>query len=105
MIDGHEGEQAPPSEPEEPRDPISAQRFALHAAIELQAGASREAARENALAAMGEHDAAAAAIVLPAPPAMEPDVFVSHVRRLTSALNASVAAGSSIKLETAVQSG
>ena len=88
MIDGHEGEQAPPSEPEEPRDPISAQRFALHAAIELQAGASREAARENALAAMGEHDAASAAIILPAPPAMDADVFASHIRRLTGALDA-----------------
>ena len=54
---------------------------------------------------MGEHDAASAAIILPAPPTMDADVFASHIRRLTSALNASVAAGSSIKLETAAQSG
>ena len=88
MIDGREGEQALPSDPEEPRDPISAKRFAFHAAIETQAGASREEARENALATMGEHDAASAAILLPAPPAMDADVFASHIHRLTGALDA-----------------
>ena len=101
MIDGREGEQALPSDPEEPRDPISAKRFALHAAIELQAGASREAARENALAAMGEHDAAAAAIVLPAPPPMDADVFASHIRRLTGALDAVARVTAAAKLITA----
>ena len=88
MIDGREGEQSLPSDPEEPRDPISAKRFAYHAEIETQAGASREEARENALAAMGEQDAAFAAIILPAPPAMDADVFASHIRRLTGTLDA-----------------
>jgi intracellular multiplication protein IcmO len=101
MLDGREGERAHPSGPQTPRDPINAGRLALHTAIELQAGASRDDARANARAAIGERDAAAAAIILPAPPAMEPDVFGSHVRRVTAALNAAAHAAASAKLDDA----
>ena len=55
-------------------------------AIELAAGATPAQAREAALAAMGERDAAFSAIVLPEPPAMPPADFLAHVRGLTHAL-------------------
>jgi len=88
MLDGREGERPVPADPEAPQDPIDAQLFALHVATEMAAGASRADARASALAAMGERDAAAAAITLPTPPAMEPALFAAHVRRLNGALRA-----------------
>ena len=92
MLDGREGERPVPSDPEAPHDPIDAQVFALHVATEMAAGASRAEARARALAAMGEWDAAVAAITLPTPPPMAADLFASHVRRLTGALRAAARA-------------
>jgi hypothetical protein len=101
MIDGREGEEALPSDPKEPHDPINAKRFAYHAAIELQAGASHEDARTQAFATMGEHDVASAAIILPTPPAMEATILAAHIRRLIGALQASGVSAPADKLDTA----
>lgn len=93
MIDGREGETAEDGDPEQPHDPISAQRFAQFVAIEQLAGASKEQARALALTAMGEQDAASAAIVMPVPPAMDAATLASCLRNLTKELrNAAEAA-------------
>ena len=55
-------------------------------AIEQLAGASKPDARSRALAAMGEHDAAAAALVLPTAPAMDAAGLASYLRTLNASL-------------------
>ena len=99
MLDGREGERPVPSDPGAPRDPVDAQLFALHVATEMATGASREQARASALAAIGERDAAAAAIAVPTPPAMDPALFGAHLRRLTGALRAASRAAQPQRLE------
>ena len=96
MIDGREGEKADGSDPQKPRDPISTQRFAQFVAVELMAGASRPDARSRALAAMGEHDAAAAALIMPTPPAMDAETLVSCLRNLNAALRSAADASKSV---------
>lgn len=86
MIDGREGEVPGVHDPERPHDPISTQRFAQFLAIERLAGGSAQDVRARALAAMGEQDAAVAAIVMPIPPAMETEALASCLRNLTAAL-------------------
>ena len=87
MLDGREGEPAASAPRETPRDPIDARRFARYVAAEIGSGCSREDARRNALATMGERDAAAAGIDLQARPAMDAAAFLAHVRRLAYALS------------------
>ena len=95
MIDGRQGEAADGRGPKKPADPISTQRYAQFVAVERLVGGSVEQVRDRALAAMGEQDAAAAALVMPAPPAMEPEALAACLRSLTSALrNAAVAPSS-----------
>ena len=96
MIDGREGEKADGSDPQKPHDPISTQRFAQFVAVEQMAGASRPDARSRALAAMGEHDAAAAALAMPTPPAMDAETLASCLRSLNAALRSAADASKSV---------
>jgi intracellular multiplication protein IcmO len=86
MLDGREGTPPDTARSPAPSDPINVRCFALLAAAELRASASQDQARAQALATMGARDAAAAAILLPEPPATEPAAFVAYVRRLTDML-------------------
>ena len=83
MTDGSQDQHAATTSAKSAHEPVSASQYALHAAIEEQAGASPEAARKAVLQALGARDAAMAAIVLPDPPSVEWDVLVSQIRRLT----------------------
>ena len=92
MIVGREGERADSLDPQKPNDPISSQRFAQFVAIERLAGASKPDARSRALAAMGEYDAAAAALVLPTAPAMDAAALASCLRNFNATLRAAAGA-------------
>lgn len=96
MIVGREGEQASIGDPQKPHDPISTQRFAQFAAVEQMAGASKLDARSRALAAMGEYDAAAAALAMPVPPAMDAETLASCLRSLIAALRSAADASKAV---------
>ena len=85
MMHGREQEYAD-FDPQAPVDPISTHQFAQFVAIERLAGVPKSDARINALAVMGEHDAAAGLLVMPAPPAMDAATFASCLRNLNAAL-------------------
>ena len=86
MINGREGERADDAVAKSPDDPISTQRYAQFAAIERAAGTPPAEIRARAMAAMGEQDAALAAITMPIPPPMEAADLVSCLSILNEAL-------------------
>jgi len=71
-----------------PQGPIDTELLSQLIAIEVAAGASKPMARASAQAALGDRDAALAAIVLPVPPPMKPAELHERLERLHNQLAA-----------------
>jgi len=71
-----------------PQEPVDAELLAALIAIEVAAGAPKPAARASAQAALGDRDAALAAIVMPEPPPMSDGELCERVNRLQAWLAA-----------------
>ncbi len=71
-----------------PQEPVDADLLSRLIAIEVAAGASKPMARASAKAALGERDAALAAIVLPTPPPMRAPELHERLQRLGTQLAA-----------------
>jgi len=84
---------ADPGRPGRPQEPVDAELLAGLIAIEVAAGAAKAAARVSAQAALGERDAALAAIVIPVPPSMPDGELLERLQRLTAQLAALGLAG------------
>lgn len=67
-----------------PVEPVDSRLLAELIAIEVAGGASKYAAKENALAALGERDASLAGIVFPEKPTMHPGELGERLDRLTA---------------------
>ena len=76
-----------------PHEPVDAELLAALIAIEVAAGASKPAARASAQAALGDRDAALAAITLPVPPPMPDGELRERLERLAAQLEASSQGG------------
>jgi len=84
MAPGHSGR---------PQEPVDAELLAALIAIEVAAGAPKPAARASAQAALGDRDAALAAITLPVPPPMSDGELRERVDRLCARFTALGLAG------------
>ena len=73
---------ADPGPAARPQEPIDAELLSQLIAIEVAAGASKPMARASAQAALGDRDAALAAIVLPVPPPMQAGELHERLERL-----------------------
>ena len=71
-----------------PQEPVDAELLAALIAIEVAAGSTKPAARASAQAALGDRDAALAAIVMPEPPPMPDGELCERVDRLQAWLAA-----------------
>jgi len=69
-----------------PQEPVDAELLSRLIAIEVAAGASKPMARASAQAALGERDAALAAITLPVPPPMPAAELHDRLERLAAQL-------------------
>ncbi len=67
-----------------PQQPVDAELLSQLIAIEVAAGASKPMARASAQAALGDRDAALAAIVLPVPPPMQAGELRERLERLVA---------------------
>ena len=84
-----------PGQAARPLEPVDTALLAELKAIEVAAGASKATAKLNAMAALGERDAALARIVFPEKPPMRDDELSERLNRLIAQLAALVVAAAS----------